>query len=378
MICRKCHQNVTDAPYCCLCGAKQSDIPAKQKSPKKRGNGQGTVFKRGDTWVAQKTIYFYVNEQDGKSKKVRKYATKYGFKNKKDAVNYLPLLGLQENRTAPKVIELWQQYEKNSLPKLGKTKQTSYKIARRRLEDLMGYRIDQLTTKIMQDVINDQASSYYTAKDMKTVMSHLYQIAIADRFVPSNLSDYIVLPTLEEKEAEPFTEKEVQKIWSAYADGEIFAGYLLLMIYSGMMPGELFACRKDMIDFDKREIWGCGKKTKIRKKEVPIAFADCVLPVVIELCETVNGDMLQPMYKTDWYEKYHEVVKRIGIRDLPPYACRHTTGTEAAKQGLNASTIQKIMRHSKITTSQRYIHFGSEEAHTGINAIKSTAKNQNV
>jgi len=242
----------------------------------------------------------------------------------------------------------------------------------------MGYRIDQLTTKIMQDVINDQASSYYTAKDMKTVMSHLYQIAIADRFVPSNLSDYIVLPTLEEKEAEPFTEKEVQKIWSAYADGEIFAGYLLLMIYSGMMPGELFACRKDMIDFDKREIWGCGKKTKIRKKEVPIAFADCVLPVVIELCETVNGDMLQPMYKTDWYEKYHEVVKRIGIRDLPPYACRHTTGTEAAKQGLNASTIQKIMRHSKITTSQRYIHFGSEEAHTGINAIKSTAKNQNV
>lgn len=377
MICRKCRQTVPDAPFCCLCGFKQEKDTNTTRSLKRRGNGQGTVFRRGNTWTAQKTVYFYlVEDKNGKQKKVRKYITKGGFSTKKDAVNYLPMLGFTENRTVPKLIDLWKQYEENALPKLGKSKQTSYKIAKKRLESLMGYPIDQLTTKLMQNVVNNESTSYYTARDMKTVLSHLFQIAIADRFVPANLSDYIVLPTLEEKEAEPFTEAEVDAIWKAYADGEWFAGYLLLMIYSGMMPGELFACRKDMIDFDKREIWGCGKKTKIRKKEVPIAFADCVLPVVIELCETVEGDMLQPMYKTDWYDRYHALTAKIGIRDLPPYSCRHTTGTEAAKKQLNASTIQKIMRHAKITTSQRYIHLGSEEAHSGINSIKSTQKTE--
>ena len=28
-------------------------------------------------------------------------------------------------------------------------------------------------------------------------------------------------------------------IWSAYDSGDIFSGYILLMIYTGMMPGEL-------------------------------------------------------------------------------------------------------------------------------------------
>lgn len=76
--------------------------------------------------------------------------------------------------------------------------------------------------------------------------------------------------------------------------------------------------------------------------------------------------------KTEFYKEYHEAVKRIGVRDLPPYSCRHTTGTEAAKQNLNAQAIQKIMRHGKITTSQRYIHLGAEEAHDGINKISIT------
>ena len=371
MICRKCHNDVPDAPYCCQCGAKQN-VTVTHK-PKVRGNGQGTVFKRGNKWVAQKTLYTHVVEtEDGKLHKKRKYVTKGGFLTKKDAVNFLPSLGTKVERKVPKLIDLWEQYEKNGLKKVSASKQTAYQIARRRLESIIGYPIDTLTTAIMQNAVNEGSTSYYTAKDMKSVLSHLFKIAIADGYVAVNLSEHIVLPELIEHDAEPFTEAEVDTMWAKYADGEWFVGYLLLMIYSGMMPGELFACKKEMIDLDRREIWGCGKKTKRRKKETPIIFADCVLPVVVELCETVDGDMLQPLPKNDWYDRYHKVVKKIGVRDLPPYSCRHTTGTEAAKQNLNAATIQKIMRHAKISTSQRYIHFGSEEAHTGINAIKKT------
>lgn len=367
MICIKCGADVPDAPYCCQCGWKQSNNPEKRT---KRGNGQGHVWKRGRVWYAQVTLYSEAKIEDGKKVYRQKRRSKGGFKTKKEALDYLQTLSGPSGRRAPTLLELYNAWEENDLPKLSESKQSGYKKARKRLDDIMGRRIDSLTTAELQELVNREASSYYTARDMKTLLSHLYKKALPDQFVQSNLSQYIVLPSLEEKEAEAFTEEEVKKMWEAFASGETFIGYLLLMIYSGMMPGELFACHKDMIDFDRCEIWGCGKKTKKRKKETPIVFPEFIRPVLAELCEWKGGDMLQPQYETEWYDTYHEEVKRIGVRDLPPYSCRHTTGTEAARLNLSAPVIQNIMRHSKITTTQKYIHLGAEDAHRGVNQLK--------
>lgn len=365
MICSKCHKTAPDAPYCCWCGASQDTT---KKPNRTRGNGQGTVFKRGKTWTARITVWRYESDSSGKINRIRRYKSKGGFTTKKAALAYLATMTDKTERQSPKLIELWEQYSNNAMAKLSVNKQTAYNIARKRLDDIIDRRIDDITTSDLQNVVNQNASSYYTARDMKSVLSHMYQIAIQDSYVQSNLSQYIVLPSLDEKESEPFTAAEVDIMWEAYAQGNTFVGYLLLMIYSGMMPGELMDCKKYMIDFDRCEINGCGKKTKTRKS-TNIVFAECVKPVLEELCELSDKDNLQPMGRNQWYDKYHATLKELGIRDLPPYACRHTTGTEAAKQNLNAATIQKIMRHSKISTSQRYIHFGSDEAHAGLNSI---------
>lgn len=362
MICRRCSKTAPDGLYCVFCGAKQ-DVP---RNVKKRGNGTGTAFKRGKTWTAQVTRYTTV--EDGKY--VRKYATKGGFATKRDALSYIAQLRSANIRKVPTLLDLWQVYEENDLPKLSKDKQTAYKKARQRLEPIIGRKVDALTTADLQACVNENSNSYYTARDMKSLLSHLYRRAGADQFVPANLSRYIVLPDLEEKEPEPFTEEEVDRMWTAYANGDTFVGYLLLMIYSGMMPAELFACQTSMIDLEKCEIYGCGKKTKTRKNN-SIVFADVVRPVVEELMS--EGEYLCPWKKNDWYEEYHRAVQRVGVRDLPPYSCRHTTGTEAARKNLSASIIQQIMRHAKITTSQRYIHLGTGEAHDGINKLMTNA-----
>ena len=362
MICKKCNVEAPEnALYCPYCGKPLNRTP----KPKKRGNGQGTVFKRGDTWTAQVTAYSYL---DSNGNHRRKYKTKGGFRTKREAVAYIETLRGKEVRKTPSLLDLYLVWLQCELPKLSKDKQTAYKKARERLEPIIGRKIDTLTTSDLQAVINENATSYYTARDMKTLLSHLYKKACADQFVPSNLSQYIVLPSLEEKEPDPFSEEEVDKMWGAFADGDTFVGYLLLMIYSGMVPGELLACEKPMIDFERCEIFGCGKKTKVRKA-TPIVFADVVKPVLEELCALYDSPKLYPRHETDWYREYHRATQRIGIRDLPPYSCRHTTGTEAAKKNLNASTIQKIMRHAKISTSQRYIHLGEDSVHDGLNSM---------
>ena len=375
MICVKCGKDAPDAPYCALCGWKQSENPVKRT---KRGNGEGCVYKQGKTWYAKITLYSVssVNE-NGKKVFRQKRRKKGGFSTKKDALAYIETLRAPESRTAPTLLALYTAWEKNDLPKLSADKKSAYKKARERMDSLMGRRIDSITVADMQSIIDTEASSYYTARDIKTLFSHLFKKALPDQYVSDNLAQYLVLPELKEKEAQPFTAEEVQKMWSAFAAGDTFVGYLLLMIYTGMMPGELMACRKDMIDYDRCEIWGCGKKTK-KRKEVPIVFPAFIAPVLEALCAYSGSEKLQPHAPDNWYTKYHDTAKRIGVRDLPPYSCRHTTGTEAARLNLSAPIIQGVMRHSKITTTQRYIHLGSESIHAAVEQMPAQKKAKSV
>ena len=365
MLCIKCKKDMpVNALYCPWCGRKQE----KDKNTHRRGNGTGTVFKRGSTWTAQVTLYTVgVKTEDGVKVK-RKYRTKGGFATKREAVMYLETLRTQEERRCPTFLELYALWEKTDLPKLSESKQTAYRKARERIDPVMGRKIDSVTTAQLQALVDENAQSYYTARDMKVLLSHLYKRALPDQFVAQNLAQYIVLPELDESDAEAFSEVEVARMWQAYADGDQFVGYLLLMIYSGMMPGELFSCRKDMINLDNCEIYGCGKKTKTRKTQA-LVFSDRVRPVVEDLVNAAKGEKLVSVRKDAWYDEYHKTTARIGVRDLPPYSCRHTTGTMAAESNLNAAIIQKVMRHAKITTSQRYIHLGEATTHDALNTI---------
>lgn len=363
MICIKCHKEVIDAPFCCMCGASQS-IP-KRKG--KRGNGTGTAYRRGKTWTGVAPGYSY-SVQDGDAQKlVRRRKTKGGFATKKDALLWASSYNNnKEERPAPKLIDLWTAYSENDMAKLSKNKQTAYRIARKRLEPIIGRRIDTLTVDDLQGVINSQCDSYYPAHDVKVLLSHLYKRAMAandnNGRVSLNLSKFLVIPDLEEKEAVPFTPEEVKSMWTAYENGDTFLGYPLLMIYTGMMPSELLTCKADMVDLDKREIYGCGKKTKIRKQSA-IVFPDFIGPVIETMISKSKNDKLVCMNRDSFYAEYHAALARAKVRDLPPYSCRHTYGTEAVKLAIQPAVIAKMLRHANTKMQQRYTHLGTEEAH---------------
>lgn len=373
MICKYCQYELPEgSAYCCQCGKSQGP-PARR--PRTRGNGSGTVFWRADRkcWVAQASYYDYVRSADGLlTEKIRRRKTLCGFKTKRDALAALPeIAGGKAQRAAPKIFDLWKQFEAAGLQRLSVSRQTSHYKAFDRLAEagIVERRIDTLTTSDLQLAVQRTAATYYPARDVKALLSHLFQLAIQDGAVAVNLAQNIVLPTLEEKEAEPFDEAEVKLMWTAWAAGDDFVGYMLLMIYSGMMPGELFKCRVDMIDLTRREIWGCGKKTKIRK-ESPIVYAAALDPVILQLIDLAGGSgKLWKKSDESFRTHFKAAAERIGVRPLPPYSCRHTTATAAASENIAAPKIQRLMRHAKITTTQRYIHLASDEAHAAADQI---------
>lgn len=355
MKCKFCHKEAPGAPFCCWCGRSQT----QQKH--RRGNGQGTAYKRGNSWTALRPGYQYTDENG--LHRIR--PKKGGFATKKEALEWASTkTDLPDH--SEKVIDLWQLYEANDLAKLSDSKQTAYQIARKRLEPLMGMEIHQISLQTLQGLVN-ASGSYYKARDMKSVLSHLYKKAMASNttLVNKNLAQFIVLPQLEEKESQPFTQEEVNAFWNLYDHDDQFVSIILLMIYSGMMPAEVLACKKSMVDLDKCEIFGCGAKTKSRKKSA-IVFPEILRPVVEGLLNS-QGQKLVPMNKDNFYKQYYLCLERAGVRKLPPYSCRHTYGTEAVKLGVHPAVIQKMLRHSNQRTQERYTHLGSEEAHEAAN-----------
>ena len=370
MECRKCKKDIPDgSAYCCHCGVRQDP----QRSGHSRPNGMGTAYRRGKTWTGKAAGYVYAEiNEDGERVLVRRRPTKGGFATKTDALKWAASYTAARDTESVTLQQMWEGWSANDMLRLSYDKQLAYRKARQRLEGVIGRKIATLTIDDLQAVVN-AAPSHYTARDIKSLLSHLYKRAMAANgghsAVTVNLSKFIVLPELEEQSPEPFSEDELTRIWAAWQGGDTYAGYALLMIYTSMMPGELQALTKAMIDWDKREIYGAGRKTKERK-ETPIVLPDYILPVLKELCARSPGDKVMPHCEEAFYRNYYLMLEGARVRRLPPYSCRHTTATAAVKMGVALPVVKEIMRHAKLSSTQRYVHVSSEAAHAAVNQLK--------
>lgn len=56
------------------------------------------------------------------------------------------------------------------------------------------------------------------------------------------------------------------------------------------------------------------------------------------------------------YTVFYKALTQAGRKRLPPYSCRHTTGTALGTADIPISIVTEIMRHTKNATTQRYVY----------------------
>lgn len=380
MICPKCKHSPPDGSvFCPQCGKKLT--VTQRRRTKSRGNGTGSAYYDPvhHYWIAQvidgyRPLPDNIQDPENRKQRIPIKKTKGGFKRKEDALAYCKEL----KNAAPKVVvpalsDYWNIYESNELKALSKSKQSAYKIAWNRLEPLHKYPVNTISVSDLRTVISNSCSTHYTATDCKRVLSALFKLIGADGHASKDLPSYIITPKLEEKERETFTDIEQAALWKLYESGDLRAAPVLLMIYTGMMPGEVIKLRADQIDLEHRQIVGAGMKTKVRKA-TPIVLAECILPVVEDLIANArpDGRLWTVMDPDDWRNKYYyPALEAAGCRRLTPYSCRHTTATALAiTEGIAPQTIKKVMRWSSTRMLDRYAHPDQSDALDAVNTIK--------
>lgn len=368
MECIKCKKEIPDESLFCLyCGKKQT--ATTKKSTKSRGNGTGSVYKSASgTWTAEVTHGWYL--QNGRKK--RKRSRKYGFRTKKEAIQYIETLREQkETRSRITVSELYEMFAASN-DKLSASKQTAYKIAWNKIKEGVGYRyIDDLTVPELQELTDDAGTSYYTKRDIKTLLSHCYKLAIRDDYTDKNRAQYIQLPTLETQEREVFTEDEIRQLWECYRKtGDITACRMLIMLYTGIRPGELKTIKAENIRIDEQWMTGGIKTEKGKRRK--IILPDCIVPLIVCSMEHSADGLLAKYSKTGLHDAWNALRDDLGMRSvLTPYCCRHTYITRLTALKVSPAMLQELAGHEDYDTTLDYTHLSVAERLAEVNRLSA-------
>lgn len=374
MICPKCARQIPDdALLCCYCGRSFVKKPSRGRQ---RPNGSGYAYKRGKTWTAVYTRG-YVTDDQGKRHQLR--LTKGGFRTKSEALEECARLkNGEQQKTAPFLSHYWKLYSESELKKLSYDRQIAYEGVWKKLSSLQYRRVDTITVSDLRAVVKKNAPTFYPARDMKTILRKLFRLAGADRFADKSLPDYIDLPSHVEKERTPFTEEEQAALWRIYDAGDRRAAVPLIMIYTGMMPGELMNLKISQIDLDAQRIVGASMKTKVRKAS-PIYLPDTIIPLIVDEIQAARelhsdkkdySSWLLPHAEHIFYKNYYAVLEAAGCRRLEPYSCRHTTATAlSVTEGIAPQTVKKVMRWSTTKMMDRYVHPEDKDALAAVNTL---------
>ena len=355
MKCRICKKEIPDdAVYCCYCGKKQMICPHK---PKRRANGTGTIYPSpgGKGYVAEKTLGYYKGK-DGKKHRIAKKKT---FPKKSDAINALPNLGndVPDTNYSPALRELYEELQgTRHYEKLSHSQQDKLRYAWNKIGKIQAWKICNLDYGTMQKMV-DLGKTYYPARDIKILFSHLYKIAIRNKKEEVNLAEYLELPDAPGAKREVFTEQDRADFWVDYTgideNNDIvcpheFTGLILIMAYTGMRIGELCDIPKEDVHLDEHYIVGGEKTAAGIDREIPIC--DKIYDIVKLFYGKGKKKLVE---KNIWgfYDEYWATIDRLGIRHLPPQTCRHTYFTMMAQRNVHPALIASMGGHAQYETA---------------------------
>lgn len=157
------------------------------------------------------------------------------------------------------------------------------------------------------------------------------------------------------------TPGEVERLLGAVSDITDLI-IVSLLFETGIRVGELLSIRIADIDLNNGTIRVRGKYGKER-----IVFFGPLSRAAIEalLSQKRPGpyDRLVDLTYQAVYKRLKKLALRAGLdpRKVRPHVLRHTFATEALRRGMSLPALQRLLGHSSIRITQRYLHLVTED-----------------
>lgn len=202
-----------------------------------------------------------------------------------------------------------------------------------------------------------------TTNRQLSAISSLYRFFQRQGLKVDNPCEYESRRKLPQTEPTTINAKQLAKAYhKAHGNTKTMLGILAT---TGIRLQELLNLKFEDIDFDESKLHIYGKGAKERT----VYSTPAVLQTLKGLRETLkaSGRIFYMGQRKARYMIYQALAPYCTAAQLSPHAIRHTFATELAKHGASTAAIAKMLGHSHLETSQKYINLAEiPAAHQGI------------
>ena len=198
-----------------------------------------------------------------------------------------------------------------------------------------------------------------------------YRYMLTEGFIKDDLTRFIEFPRLRKKLPQALNLKELDKLLIA----ENFKGLLgkrdqaiiELLYATGMRVTELISLKRNDINLKHQLLKCTGKGSKERW----IPFSDRAHHILHDYIQLIRPRLVKskdtnqlflnnhgyPISRQGVFYLIRNYAKRSGIKkNVTPHTLRHTLATHLIENGADLRTVQEMLGHSDISTTQIYTH----------------------
>ncbi len=149
----------------------------------------------------------------------------------------------------------------------------------------------------------------------------------------------------------------------------VMKAIIITALHTGMRQNEILSLKWQDIFFDENYLIALNtKNNKPRKLPLTITLKEELLKLP-RLSEHVFTSPATGTRYTEVKTTFKRAVKRSGIAHITFHKLRHSTASRLNEKGVDIVTIQKILDHADLKTTQRYTHNSSESIENAFNKL---------
>lgn len=243
-------------------------------------------------------------------------------------------------------------------------------------EEFKSKRINNISgddlTKYRSKMIKEGKSSTSISRHISTLRS-FYKYLIINKKVNENILLYLENPKIKKSLPNVISEEEVDKLLNINITNHYDArnkAMLELMYATGLRVSELTNLKFSDIDLINNTIRTFGKGSK--ERIIPLGdYATNALNNYINnyyhQFKNKNNEYIflnnrgHQLTRVGFYKILKEICYKQGIKPINPHILRHSFATHLLNSGADLRSIQELLGHSDISTTQIYTHVSTSK-----------------